>query len=78
MWKKIFNGDYKIRSDAKTFEVEFYYINFIDKAGKFESGITRELKLMLGDIFSQSFVRHTENSASSELHKIQSDDVKVP
>jgi hypothetical protein len=43
MWKKIFNGDYKIRSDAKTFEVEFYYINFIDKAGKFESEVSEQI-----------------------------------
>lgn len=43
MWKKIFNGDYKIRSDAKTFEVEFYYINFIDKVGKFESEVSEQI-----------------------------------
>ena len=44
MWKKKYsNGDYKIRTDAKTFEVEFYYINFIDKAGKFESEFSEQI-----------------------------------
>ena len=44
MWKKKYSdGDYVISDDAKTFEVEFYYINFIDKVGKFESRFSEKL-----------------------------------
>lgn len=44
MWKKKYShGDYKIRGDAKTFEEEFYYINFIDKVGKFDSGYSEQI-----------------------------------
>jgi hypothetical protein len=25
------DGDYKYREDAKTFQKEFYYVNFLDK-----------------------------------------------
>jgi len=31
------DGDYKYREDAKTFQKEFYYVNFLDKIGEFES-----------------------------------------
>lgn len=41
--KKYSNGDYKIREDAKTFNHEFYYINFIDKVGKFDSNFSEKI-----------------------------------
>jgi hypothetical protein len=44
MWKRKYSdGNYKIRRDAKTFEVEFYYINFIDKVGKFDSDFSEQI-----------------------------------
>jgi hypothetical protein len=42
--KKYSNGDYEIRPDAKTFGKEFYYINFIDKAGKFDSDYSEKIE----------------------------------
>lgn len=35
--KKKKGGYYILHDDAKTFEVEFYYVNFIDANGKFDS-----------------------------------------
>lgn len=41
--KKISEGDYKYRKDAKTFEFEFYYINFLDKLDKFDSDYSEKI-----------------------------------
>ncbi len=44
MWKKKYsNGDYKVIKNARTFETEFYYINFIDRVGKFDSAYSEEI-----------------------------------
>lgn len=37
-------GDYRIRHDAKTFIREFYYINFVDRKGYFDSKYSERLK----------------------------------
>ncbi len=45
MWKKKYSeGDYKFRKDAKTFEVEFYYINFLDRLDKFNSDYSEKIE----------------------------------
>ena len=41
--QKYSDGDYKVRRDAKKFKVEFYYINFIDKVGKFDSEYSEQI-----------------------------------
>lgn len=37
------DGDYRFRDDAKTFNDEFYFINFIDKFDKFNSEFSEKL-----------------------------------
>jgi hypothetical protein len=40
----ISNGDYVIHGSARTFTQEFYYVNFIDKLGKFDSKYSRKFR----------------------------------
>lgn len=36
-------GYYTLHDDARTFEVEFYYVNFIDAYGKFDSSFSVQI-----------------------------------
>ena len=36
------NRDYFVRPDAKTFQVEFYYINFLDSNNEFNSKFSKK------------------------------------
>ena len=46
MWKKkLSSGNYEFRDDAKIFKIDFYYINFLDAKGKFESEHSEKLEI---------------------------------